>query len=157
MTVAGSNGNLVIDITNGTYHYEANNNTSGGDSFTFTVTDGDNDTDTVAIAYNVGDASVPTAEDITRVVDEDDLVPSGSDQTDSLVTNGALSDLADFGGDTPGSLTFSTGTIVIDGNATNTVVVDSPLGIFTINGTGAWSYTLQTLSLIQFSEPTRPY
>ena len=144
MTISGANGNLVIDIDAGTYHYEANDNTAGGDSFTFTVTDADSDTDTVTVAYSVGDASQPTAEDISRVVDEDDLPDGSSPNNSALTTSGVLADLANFSNDIPGSITFSSGTIVIDGDAGNTLVVDSPLGLFTIDGTGAWSYTLDT-------------
>ncbi len=98
----------------------------------------------MTVAYKVGDANDPTAKDIARTVDEDDLLDGSSPDADALTTEGELSDLADFGGDTPGSLTFGAQTITINGVAATTITVQSALGELVIDGTGAWAYTLDT-------------
>lgn len=100
----------------------------------------------------------PSVGVLRRVLDEENLDdgtnPDNAQQDetfdpDRLVTSGTLVDLGvDFGGDGPGSLTFSnfdssdTQTIPIDGNAGNTITVIGQYGTLVISGTGAWTYIL---------------
>ena len=100
----------------------------------------------------------PSIGSTLRVLDEENLDdgtnPDNAQQDegydpDRLVTSGTLVDLSvDFGPDGPGSLTFTnfdgtdTQTIPIDGNGANTITVIGQYGILVIDGTGAWTYTL---------------
>jgi VCBS repeat-containing protein len=143
VTVAGSHGSLIVDLDNGTFEYQANDNDAGMDVFTFTVTDGDQDTDSVDYSYTVVDANEPVAGDLSRTVDEAALATGSDPASDNESTSGNLADLGvSFNGDVPGSLTVGTQSILIDGNGGETITVSGTYGDWLIHDDGSWTYTL---------------
>ena len=102
----GSKGSAVYN-NDGTFTYTPNVGEVGADSFTYTITDVDGDTDTATVTVDIGPDSTPTALATDSLVDEDDLVPAGSDQTaepaGDRVDEGTVD--VDFFNDQPGDLT----------------------------------------------------
>ncbi|NQS71104.1 MAG: retention module-containing protein, partial [Desulfobulbaceae bacterium] len=88
--------------------------------------------------------TVPTIGTIEFTLDEANLADGSAPNPGALVMSGTLVDLdVDFGPDTPGSLDFGGGNIIlIDGNAANSLTIVGRYGTLVIDGTGAWSYTL---------------
>lgn len=90
----------------------------------------------------------PSAGEFASFVEERGL-PDGSDGPDSSLTttSGTLADLGiSFGGDGPGSLTFSNGTdtvtVVLDGNPATATTLIGTYGTLTIFGNGTWQYEI---------------
>ena len=79
-----------------------------------------------------------------RTVDEANLADGSSPQFALLTTTGTLADLrVNFGLYTPGTLDFGNGqTILINGDASQSITLQGVYGTLTVYGTGNWSYTL---------------
>ena len=79
-----------------------------------------------------------------RTVDEANLADGSSPQLALLTTTGTLADLrVNFGLYTPGTLDFGNGqTILINGDASQSITLQGVYGTLTVYGTGNWSYTL---------------
>jgi VCBS repeat-containing protein len=88
--------------------------------------------------------TVPTIGTIEFTLDEANLADGSAPNPGALVMRGTLADLqVDFGPDSPGSLDFGGGNIIlIDGNAANSLAIQGLYGTLVINGDGTWSYTL---------------
>ena len=172
--VHGAFGDLVIHA-DGTYTYTVtvNGSAGGNDVFTYEIVDADGDVATATLTINVPADSIPVAVNASALVDDDGL-PAGNhdsapgddtqspdpDNNESTFT-GTLT--ANFGGDAPGSFTFSSdmnGKVVtigqeqvtyhIVGNVLTAEVTDSPdagregsnLFTVTLNANGTYSVDL---------------
>jgi hypothetical protein len=130
----GSKGSAVYN-NDGTFTYTPDLGAEGLDSFTYTITDGDGDTDTATVFVSIGEDSTPGVSATDALVDEDDLVPDGSDQTaepaGDRIDEGSVT--VDFFNDQPGDLT---GAFTFDGS---TDVGGGPNGediVYTVSGGG---------------------
>lgn len=88
--------------------------------------------------------TAPTIGSIEFTLNEANLADGSAPNPGALVMRGTLADLqVDFGPDSPGSLDFGGGNIIlIDGNAANSLAIQGLYGTLVINGDGTWSYTL---------------
>ncbi|TXS88888.1 tandem-95 repeat protein, partial [Parahaliea maris] len=146
-------GTLVLNA-DGSYTYTANEDAEGVDVFYYSIQDSDGDVSTTSLTINIdGDPIItdltPQVEGGDVIVDEDDLAPDGSDQSDSTTQPGTFTINAPDG---VNDLTVGGVTVIAGG-----VFVGAPINIpsalgntMTITGydanTGVVSYTYTLLA-----------